>query len=367
MPEQALLASLGAVPLILLPLRALAYRVLRSRPFAERVVILGASSLARRLVAEIAARPDAYLELVGFVDDGDEPDAQPTCRRLGSLAELDAIVERTRPDRVVVAMTARRGQLPVGKLLELRLRGVSVEEGCDLHERLAGQLVIECLPPASLVFCPDFQQSRVQLAAARALGVLGAVTGLVLLAPVLLLVALAIRLESPGPVFFVQRRLGLHGKPFALVKLRTMRVTGRPRSEWVRDNGDRITPLGRWLRRFRIDELPQLWNVLRGDMNLVGPRPHPVSNHELFRERIPYYAFRLAVRPGITGWAQVRYGYANDLEQETEKTRYDLYYVKHFSLALDLWILWETVGVVLFGRGAEAVTAPRGEAALETH
>jgi lipopolysaccharide/colanic/teichoic acid biosynthesis glycosyltransferase len=163
------------------------------------------------------------------------------------------------------------------------------------------------------------------------------------------LIALAIRLDSPGPVLFVQDRVGLRGRHFRLLKFRTMLCGGPTTSEWVRDNEDRITRVGRWLRKFRFDELPQFVNILRGDMNLVGPRPHPVSNFTLFAERIPYYMLRSSVRPGVTGWAQIRHGYANNLDEEIEKMRYDLYYIKHLSFWFDVRILVDTVKVVLFG------------------
>ena len=183
-----------------------------------------------------------------------------------------------------------------------------------------------------------------------------AVVGLLALGVVIGLVALAIKADSRGPVFFVQERVGLHNVPFRLIKFRTMRPDDSDTSEWVADNGHRITRVGKVLRKFRLDELPQFLNVLRGDMNLVGPRPHPVSNFNLFMEQIPFYSLRSAVRPGVTGWAQVRYGYANNLKEETEKMRYDLYYVKHLSLWLDLRVLFDTIKVVLFGLGATAAT-----------
>jgi lipopolysaccharide/colanic/teichoic acid biosynthesis glycosyltransferase len=158
-------------------------------------------------------------------------------------------------------------------------------------------------------------------------------------------------------VFFVQERVGLRGKRFRLIKFRTMYPANGKTSEWVRDNHDRITRVGKWLRRFRLDELPQFVNILRGDMGLVGPRPHPVSNFELFLAKIPYYSLRTAVRPGLTGWAQVRYGYANNLEEETEKMQYDLYYIKHMSLWLDLRVVLETAKIVLMGHGSQTPRA----------
>jgi lipopolysaccharide/colanic/teichoic acid biosynthesis glycosyltransferase len=212
------------------------------------------------------------------------------------------------------------------------------------------------------VFAKGFRVARGHAAIGRALSLAAAAVAVLLLAPLMGLIALAVKVDSRGPVFFRQERIGRHGKRFSLIKFRTMRPVTAEVSAWVRDNADRITRVGRWLRKFRLDELPQFFNVLRGDMNLVGPRPHPVVNYELFTREIPYYALRAAVRPGVTGWAQVRYGYANNLEEETEKMRYDLYYVKHLSIWLDLRILVDTVGVVVTGLGSMSADARPGAA-----
>src|SRR5258708_37613709 len=200
----------------------------------------------------------------------------------------------------------------------------------------------------------------------RAISGLFAGVGLFSLPPLIALIAAAIKLESEGPVFFRQKRLGLCGKPFELLKFRTMRAASRPPSEWLGDNRERIHRVGAWLRRFRFDELPQLVNILVGEMNLVGPRPHPLSNLKLFNRRIPFYALRCLVRPGLTGWAQVRYRYADNLAEEIEKMRYDLYYIKHRSALLDLRIIPETVKAILTGgAAAEAKAAsPSGPRAV---
>src|SRR5207244_1091175 len=265
-----------------------------------------------------------------------------------------------RPNRIVVALAERRGRLPLNPLLESRARGILGEDAAETYERLTGKLALEALSPSSVIFSPDFHPSRLHLALSRALSLLASVIGLIVLAPVLSLIVLLIKLDSRGPAFFVQERVGLCGRSFRLIKFRTMHPVSRPKSEWERDNCDRITRVGKWLRRFRLDELPQLVNVLRGDMNLAGPRPHPQTNLELMilavrnlselsGEAIPYYSLRCSVRPGITGWAQISYGYANTLEEEMEKIRYDFYYLKHMSFWLDLRILFETVKIVLSG------------------
>jgi exopolysaccharide biosynthesis polyprenyl glycosylphosphotransferase len=342
----------------LLAVRAVSSGLRHSGAFSQRVLIVGTHPIVDTLIDEIEQQPDGRFSVIGVIDDA--PDGGRTAGvslRLASLDRLGDAIEATGPDRIVIALADRQGPVPVGPLLDSRVRGVAVEEGINFFERVTGKLAIEALPPSSLILSDgfrhsDFVRSDVSMAFVRGASLLCAVFGLVLLLPVLAILALAIKIDSAGPIFFVHNRIGRGGRPFGLVKFRTMYAQNGARSEWVRDNADRITPVGRWLRRFRLDELPQFVNVLRGEMNLVGPRPHPVSNHQLFMEHIPYYALRTAVRPGITGWAQVRYGYANSLEEETEKMRYDLYYIKHRSLWLDLRILGETLGVLLFDRSS---------------
>ena len=338
--------------------------VRRRRP--ERVLVIGSGALANQVVAEIDARPNLRQYVVGFVDESPRP---PRSRCLGGVQDLRRIVEESRPDRVIVALDSRRGRTPLRALLDLRVRGIHIEDGAEVYERLTGKIAIEALTPTSVIFCKDFRPRRRDLSLARGLSQPLVAGALVSLIPFLALIALLIKLDSPGPVFFLQERVGRGGRRFKLIKFRTMRPERRVNSEWARDNGDRLTRVGRWLRRFRLDELPQLVNILKGDMNLVGPRPHPLSNLPLFvlvmrnapscGEPIPYYALRWMVRPGITGWAQVRYQYANDLEEEVEKMRHDLYYIKHMSLWLDLRILFETVKTVVWGRESEAPVAPR--------
>ncbi len=359
------LISFIVILAILLPLRAVLYVVMGQTPFRERVLILGTTPFAATIIKEMTCRPYAGYAIVGVVDPAPAPAgfsmADPL---LGSLDRLGKILKEVRPHRIIIAMAERRARLPVRDLLEARVRGCIVEDGVNIYERLTGKLAIETLTPSTLIFSSDFKKSRLDLTAGRCISLLGAVLGLIVCSPLIALVALSIKLDSPGPVFFVQERVGMAARRFRLIKFRTMRVADGPTSEWVCDNATRITRVGRWLRRFRLDELPQFFNIVRGDMNLVGPRPHPVSNFELFGEHIPYYWLRAEVRPGITGWAQVRYRYANNLDEETEKMRYDLYYIKHLSVAFDLRILFDTIKTILFGsasveidRGSVAATA----------
>jgi lipopolysaccharide/colanic/teichoic acid biosynthesis glycosyltransferase len=268
---------------------------------------------------------------------------------------LKDIVEKVQPNHIVVALEDRRGHLPLAQLLESRARGVVVEEALAVYERLTGKVAIEALTPGALIMTKGFRNDPTSEKVARLVSVTAAIVGLIVLAPFLALTALAIKMDSRGPILFFQDRAGKNGQAFSLWKFRTMRPAEFHRSEWVQDNFHRITPLGRLLRRFRIDELPQLVNILRGEMNLVGPRPHPMSNQEVFMERIAYYGLRSTVRPGVTGWAQIQYGYANNIDQETEKMRYDLYYIKNRSLWLDVTIIVRTFAIMLLGSESSKV------------
>ncbi len=360
-PQAETLAAALAVAVAAFLLRRAFAGWAATRPFADRILVLGAGPLAHSLIAALETPGHAHWgRVVGVVaDDGEQP--PDSCRLLGRLEELEEVVESVRPQRIVVALTTRRGRMPVRSLLELRVQGIAVDDGHELYERLTGKLAIEALVPSALIFSPDCRANRLSRALGRGVSLVAAILGLALTAPLIGLIALLVVLDSGHPAFFLHERLGLGGRRFNLVKFRTMRRAPCSCSEWERDNLERITFVGRWLRKFRLDELPQFWNVLKGDMNLIGPRPHPVRNLRLFDERIPYYRLRLAVRPGITGWAQVRYGYANNLEEEIEKMRYDLYYIKHQSTRLDLAIVFQTVKIML--RGQEA--APQASFAPE--
>jgi len=352
---------LGAIALLLLA--ALALRYWRSRPELrairvpttdERVLILGGGGVARAVI-EVIESPGSRWTIAGVLADTWATDAPPPFPLMGSLADLKGIIRRIRPDRILVALEDRRGRLPVDALLEARAYGITVEDGVALYERLSGKLAIEALWPSALLYSKGLRPRRFAAMLARAMSMAAALFGLVVALPLLPLIALFIRLDSKGPIFFTQERVGRYGRRFGLVKFRTMQVEKSNGSEWMRDNADRLTRSGRWLRRLHLDELPQFWNILHGDMNLVGPRPHPSSNYELFIARIPFYALRASVRPGLTGWAQIRYGYANTLEEETEKMRYDLYYIKHRSIWLDFGILLHTAGSLIAGRSTEVL------------
>jgi len=352
-------SSLLMIVGVLLPLRAVGYAIMRWRAFADRVLILGTGRLAHTLIPEIEARPHHRYSIVGVVDEGGSREGQSfRYPLLGPLEHLDKIIEEITPDRIIVALAERRGRMPMRQLLDAEARGILVEDGLTTYENFTGKLAIEALTPSFLIFSGAFRKSRLLLAVRRLISLGTAAVGLVLTAPLMVLVALATKLDSRGPVFFIDERAGRGGRPFHLIKFRTMREqTSESEVEeysvWSRDDSNRVTRVGRWIRKFRLDELPQFWNILRGDMDLVGPRPEIMRNVKTMTDQIPYYSLRHVVRPGLTGWAQVRYGYSVSLEQVTEKMRHDLFYIKHMSLWLDLRILADTVKIGLFGRGAQ--------------
>jgi len=349
----SLLVSAG----LLVPLRAIGYTIMRRRAFADRVLVLGTGPLARRIIQEIESRPNFRYAITGVVEEGNGVDATglpyPV---LGPLERLDKILDEVKPDRLIVALTERRGRMPMGQLLECGAKGILVEDGLGTYESFTGKLPIEALTPSFLVFSGAFRKSRLQVAWRRVSSLLAALVGLLVTAPLMAVIASAIKLDSRGPVFYIDERAGLKGRPFRLIKFRTMHPPAPGQnlavSVWGRDDTTRVTRVGRSIRRLRLDELPQFWNILKGDMDLVGPRPEILSNVPAMTEQIPYYSLRQSVRPGLTGWAQTRFGYSVSLEQVTEKMRYDLFYIKHMSVWLDLRILVDTVKIVLFGRGA---------------
>ena len=322
---------------------------------AERVLIIGTGRTAQVLARQMATQLDFAYRLVGFVDDG-EPRYQVRAHDvLGTIADLPRLIVEQRVDRIVVGLADRRGRLPIEPLLRAKLAGVRVEDATTTYERLTGKILIDDLRPSWLIFSDGFHASRATRAIKRMLDLAAALIGLTVALPLMALSAVAIRLDSPGPIVYRQQRVGENGRPFTLHKFRSMRVDaergGTP--VWARDRDDRITRVGRILRITRIDELPQLWDVLRGDMSVVGPRPERPYFVEQLASLIPFYIERHAVKPGITGWAQVKYRYGASIEDATEKLRYDLYYIKHLSIFFDLTIVFDTVKVVLFGKGAK--------------
>jgi sugar transferase (PEP-CTERM system associated) len=324
----------------------------------ERLLLVGTNPAAVSLAREMfELRHELGVEIVGFVDMDPLRVGMPVINPgvIGAIEDIPSIVRARNVDRVVVSLAEARGMLPMEKLLDMKLDGVSFDHLASVYEEYTGKIAVENLRPSWLIFSPGFKKSRVLSAAKRCIDVTAAALGLVIAAPIMLLIALLIRLTSPGAVLYHQRRVGQYGRIFTLHKFRSMwadaeKTTG---PVWASKEGDvRVTAVGRFLRRSRLDELPQLWNVLKGDMSLVGPRPErPEFVDELTRQ-IPFYRQRHILRPGLTGWAQVRYTYGASVEDALQKLQYDLFYIKNLSLALDVFIILDTVKTVLLRKGA---------------
>ena len=324
----------------------------------ERLLLVGTSAAAITLARELyERRHELGVEIIGFADPNPELVGTSVINPgvIGTIDQIPEIVRSRDVDRVVVSLADARGKLPMDKLLEMKLDGVTFDHLASVYEEYTGKIAIENLRPSWLIFSSGFRKSAVLASLKRAVDVMLSLVGLVLAAPLIVLVGLAVRITSAGPVLYHQRRVGRDGGEFMVHKFRSMRVDAEAATGpvWASKTGDpRVTPIGTWLRRLRLDELPQLWNVLRGEMSLVGPRPErPEFVAELTRE-IPYYGQRHVIRPGLTGWAQVRYTYGATREDALQKLQYDLYYIKNLSLALDFYIIFATIKTVILRRGA---------------
>jgi sugar transferase (PEP-CTERM system associated) len=329
-----------------------AYFWMVKQPFLrERVYVLGTGERAERLVTGLRERSTLGIEVVGWT--GDVP-GELTRDTVASHL-LGVAKEKKGVHRVIVAMPNRRGTLPVEELLELRLGGVKVEEATSWLEKITGRIEVEQLYPSWLIFADGFRFSSVFRLLRRMLNFTVALMGLILSLPLLPFIVLAVRMDSSGPVLYRQQRVGRRGQVFYCYKFRTMRTNAEADTgaTWASDDDPRITRVGKFLRSSRLDEIPQLWCVLKGDMHFVGPRPERPEFVEWLSKEIPYYGVRHVVRPGITGWAQVQYKYGNTLADAREKLQYDLFYIKNASLGLDFLIIFQTVKIVLLGRGAQ--------------
>jgi sugar transferase (PEP-CTERM system associated) len=344
------LAGLIILTFTLLGWRA-AYSWMVKQPFLrERVYILGTGERAQRLVAGLRQRSGLGIEVVGWTGDVEGELTRDTV-----ASHLLGLARGRGVHRVIVAMPDRRGTLPVEELLDLRLGGVKVEEATSWLERISGRIEVEHLYPSWLIFAEGFRFSSFFRIVRRALNFTMALAGTLISLPLLPFIVLAVKLDSLGPVVYRQRRVGRRGAIFYCYKFRTMRVDAEADTgaTWASDDDPRITRVGKFLRSSRLDEIPQLWCVLKGDMHFVGPRPERPEFVEWLSREIPYYGVRHVVRPGITGWAQVQYKYGNTLEDAREKLQYDLFYIKNASLGLDLLIMFQTIKIVLLGRGGQ--------------
>jgi len=324
--------------------------------FKEKVLIVGSGHLAKLVGRHLMAHHDPGFEVVGFIDSDPGRIGAPVInpKVIGIPQQIPAIVQSHNVKKVIIALSERRGKLPMEPLLACKVRGVEVLDGQSFYERLTGKIVLEGLNPSWLIFSEGFSRERLTLLAKRISDMMSATIGLVITAPLLLVLAALIRLDSPGPVLYRQQRVGEGQLPFTLLKLRSMQADAEADGSpvWAVHDDPRTTRIGRIMRKLRLDELPQMINVLKGEMSFVGPRPERPEFVATLAHKVPYYNLRHSVKPGITGWAQVRCPYGASVEDTIEKMRYDLYYIKNLTLWLDLLVLIETVKIVLFRKGA---------------
>jgi sugar transferase (PEP-CTERM system associated) len=360
LPKWLMIYGSGIALLALFGWRNLYSSVMLRAVRSERILFIGSSPVVFETARHLSQKPELGMSVLGYLDEAcsasgeADPAAPVSAERLGCIEDLRKVVSEHRPDRIVVGMRERRERLPVGELLELRFAGIPTEEVAHMYETAFGKVCAREIRPSQLIFSTDLGPRPHQVQAQGLYSAVIAVIATAISLPVMGLVALLVRYSSPGPVLFRQTRIGMHDRPFTLYKFRSMRadaeaITG---AVWAIKDDPRVTPMGRWLRLLRLDELPQLFNVLRGEMSIVGPRPERPEFVKTLEEQIPYYRQRHCVKPGITGWAQINYKYGNTIEDTITKLEYDLYYIKNMSLSLDAYIIFHTIKTMLLFRGA---------------
>jgi sugar transferase (PEP-CTERM system associated) len=325
--------------------------------FGERILIVGSGDSAVEVAREVLDRPDAGYRIVGFVGTDAHLLGKSLInpRVIGMTEELGDIVKRENIDRIVVAMGERRGQFPTDKLLQLSLAGqVTIEEGASFYERITGRVSLMMLRPSWLIFTGRGRQAKVAELLRSTVHWLVALIGASLSLPLVGITAILIKLDSRGPIFYKQERVGKNGRTFTLTKFRSMNVDAEQDGPvWASKHDARTTRVGRVIRKVRIDEIPQFWNILKGEMSFVGPRPERPHFVAQLAEEIPFYEQRHLIAPGLTGWAQIKYPYGASMEDARQKLQYDLFYIKNKGLVLDAVIIFETIKIILFGRGAQ--------------
>ena len=322
----------------------------------SRVLVLGTAEAGITLVRELLVRPELNVKVVGFLDEKGENIGKSLVNPsiIGAVSQVSDIVKEKSVSQVILSLNERRGCTPVEQLLQLKFSGVQVADAHSVYERVTGKILLTNLEPSWLFLSAGFRKSRALLIAKRCIDIAVSLLGIILGLPLMGLTALAICLETGCPILFRQERVGLNQQPFTILKFRSMYQDAEANGpKWAQNNDPRITRVGRFLRKFRLDELPQLFNVLRGEMSLVGPRPEQTKLCKMLEHLIPMYWRRHSVRPGVTGWAQIKFHYGSTVEDARHKLEYELYYIKNLSLKLDLAIILATFKVILFGRGAK--------------
>jgi sugar transferase (PEP-CTERM system associated) len=349
--------SMGFTAVVVMPSRFMLNLAWQATAPKQNVLILGTGAAAMAVARELTRRADLSLHLIGFAEPGpvdrDSSGALLGFPILGPAEHLASYVHYQRVSRIVVALEDRRGAMPIRDLVKLRIQGVVVEDAPTAISALSGRVWLDLVRPSWFVFSEGFRRSKLTLVLKRCLDLLFGFAGLVLSLPLMALVAIAIRLDSRGPILFRQTRVGLGGRTFWLLKFRSMRVDAEKENgvQWAEKNDPRVTRAGRFLRKFHLDELPQFINVIRGDMSFVGPRPERPEFVDKLRQEMSYYDERHTVRPGLTGWAQVQFHYGASIEDARRKLEYDLFYLKNMTLLFDAVIILKTIRIVLLGEG----------------
>lgn len=354
--EGIFIVSILLVVVFIISWRLLYTHVLSIGLFNQKIMIIGSSDIAKEIYAQIVEKKDCGYEIVGVISrsqwqmEGCSDDSLICQQRYEHLSE---IAMQKGVKKIIVALKEKRNALPVDELLKCRVHGIEVLDGNSFYEMLTGKLIVSAINPSWLIFSKGFEKTNLQKFVKRMIDLSLSSTMLLMLSPLIILIAILIKIDSKGPVIFAQERVGQAKRPYTVYKFRSMHVDAEKTTGpvWAQTHDDRITKLGHFIRKWRIDEIPQLWNVLLGEMSIVGPRPereHFVKDLEAI---IPYYKERFTVKPGLTGWAQVSYGYGSSVEDAIEKLNYELFYIKNMSILMDLMIFARTVRTVIFGHG----------------
>lgn len=327
--------------------------VLERRMFTLPVVIMGTGKLANEITAEINGRRDSGYHITAHVLPETSNPLPGFTAPVITQGELPGFCQEGRAEKIIFALADRRGKTPIKELMACKLQGTPIEDGITFYEGLTGKIMVEKVDPTWIIFSEGFTKSRFTMLMKRGTDLTLALIGFTVTLPLTLLTALLIKISSPGPILYLQERVGEQGKTFQIVKFRSMATDAeKDGPQWAAENDARIGKFGAIIRKLRLDELPQLWNVLKGEMSIVGPRPERPFFVEQLDKNIPYYALRHAIKPGITGWAQIFYPYGATEEDALKKLEYDLYYLKNLNLGMDLWIIMQTIKTVLSGKGA---------------
>jgi len=357
--EGIFIVSIGFIILFIVSWRLGYILILNRGMFNQKIIMLGSGELAQNIISEIREKKDSGYTVSITVQEGPAEADYPHEKNTAMICKKDYdgicdMAEQMNINKIVVALTDRRGKFPAAELLKCRVNGIEVLEGTSFYEMLTGKLIVEQISPAWLIFSEGFHKSGTRRFLKRSTDLILSLIMLVLLLPVIILTAILIKIDSKGPIFFSQERIGEKRETYKVYKFRSMIADAEKQSGpvWAKDDDDRITRVGNVIRKWRLDEIPQLWNVLKGDMSFVGPRPERDFFVKQLEEMIPYYGERFTVKPGITGWAQVSYGYGASVDDAVEKLNYDLFYIKNISIFMDLMIVLRTIKIVLFGKGA---------------